>query len=107
MKFVFRMFATWLVGVALVLLIIDGTRMLSANAFVYTPFAETWEALNAASLQGLRELVETRMHPAVWQSLLMPFLNLPGWVLFGVPGLMLAFAGGKRAPRRFRRFEQL
>lgn len=107
MKFVLRLLATWLVGIALVLLIVDGTRTLAANAFVYTSLNETWQGLNPASLEGFREAIVTRMHPAVWASLIGPFLSLPGWGLFGVPGLLLAFAGSKRAPRRYRRFEQL
>lgn len=107
MKFLFRFLATWLVGVALVLFIVDGTRMLSANAFVYTPLAETWAGLHAPSLAGFEELVSSRLHPNVWRSILEPFLALPGWAVFGVPGLILTMAGSKRAPRRYSRFEQL
>lgn len=107
MKFAFRLLGTWLIGIALVLLIIDGARMLAVTEFVYTPLHQTWEALNAASLAGLRETVVTRMHPAIWDSLIWPLLSVPGWVLFGIPGLMCAVAGGKRTPRRYRKFEQL
>lgn len=106
MKFLFRLLATWFVGIALVLIVIDGTRMLAANAFLFTSLAETWAAIHASSLAGLQHAVETGLHPAIWQSLLKPLLDLPGWLIFGLPGLVFAFAGSKRSPRRFRRFEQ-
>lgn len=107
MKFAFRLLGTWLIGIALVLLIVDGTRMLAVTEFVYTPLHQTWEALDSASLSGLREIVVTRMHAAIWNSLIWPLLSLPGWALFGLPGLMFAIAGAKRAPRAYRKFEQL
>ncbi len=107
MKFAFRLLGTWLIGIALVLLIIDGARMLAVTEFVYTPLHQTWEALNSPSLEGLREVVVTRLHPAIWDSLIWPLLSLPGWALFGLPGLMFAVAGAKRTARRYRKFEQL
>lgn len=106
MKFLFRLLATWLVGIALVLVVIDGTRMLAANAFIFTSLAETWGSIHAPSLAGLRQAIETGLHPAIWQSIVGPLFSLPGWLIFGLPGLIFAFAGSKRSPRRFRRFEQ-
>ena len=42
MRLVFRLLGTWLIGIALVFLVVDGTKSLAANALVFTGFGQAW-----------------------------------------------------------------
>lgn len=99
MGMLLRIVGLWLLGLALILLVIDGTRMLAANAFVMTPLAETWDNLLPETLAGLEALLVQNLHPALWDPTLTTILAWPGWVVFGVAGLLLAFIGRRRHRR--------
>jgi hypothetical protein len=101
MRLLFRLTGTWLLALALILLIVDGTKSLGANAFVWTPLGELWLTIHAPSLEGLRSFIATRF----FDVLLLPaadfVLGLPAWVVFGVPGIVLAVMGRSRRSRLF------
>jgi hypothetical protein len=107
MKLIFRILATWLIGFALILLVVDGTRMLAAEAFVMTPFLESWRGVDANGLAGFESFIRGQAGDWLWAGVAAPLLTLPGWVLFGVPGLLFALAGSRRPSRRYRKFDQL
>ncbi len=98
MRLIVRALGTWLVGLALVLLVIDGTRSLGANAVVLTSLAQLWTQLHAESLTGLEHFVDTRLFGDLLQAGLTALLNYPAFAIFGVPGVLLALLG--RTPRR-------
>ena len=100
MRLILRSMGTWLIGLALVLLVIDGTRSLGANALVLTSLAGLWTQLHAASLAGLQDFLQTRFFGALLETGLTAVLGYPAFAVFGVPGVILALLG--RAPRRER-----
>lgn len=106
MRLLFRLVGTWLLGLALILLILDGTRSLAANAFVATPLADTWTSLHAASLLEVRAFFETRFFGVLLETALDTVLALPGWVILGVPGAFVAWLGRSRRARVFVRQDQ-
>ncbi len=107
MRLVLRVVGTLLIAFAVILIIIDGTRSLAANSLVFTPLEVTWQNMHSESLVLTREFLGTRLFGAVLQPLVAAILNLPGWAVIGVPGLLLAWAGRSRRERVFLRHDQI
>ena len=106
MRLLLRITGTWLLGLALILLIIDGTRSLAADALVMTPLFETWQQLHAQSLADVRGFFETRFFGQLLDVAFGAVLSLPGWIALGVPGVLLAWLGRTRRARVFLRQSQ-
>ena len=99
MKFVLRVLGTWFLGLAVILLVIDGTRTLGANALVMTPLGDTWRELHPDSMA-----IAMRNISQAWEPLLVPaelLLSWPGWAVCGVFGILFALAGRGRSARRY------
>lgn len=107
MRLLFRLIGTWLLGIALILLIIDGTRSLAQSGLVMTPLGETWGQLHQASLGEMQTFLSSRFFGPVLQPVVNSLLGLPGWIVFAVPGALLAFMGRTRRARFFVKQDQL
>lgn len=106
MGFILRSLGIWLVALAMILAIVDGTRSLGANALVTTSLGDSWLALNAQSLASLQGYLDAHVLGAILNPALALILRLPGFVATGVPGLALLVFGRRRGPRRFVRQDQ-
>ncbi len=84
---------------ALVLLIIDGTRSMAANALMITSLADDWAMVHPASLAGLKQVIYASPVKFIWEPLLQPVLNWPGWAVLGLGGIVLAFLGRSKNNR--------
>ncbi|HWU83287.1 MAG TPA: hypothetical protein VN063_07335 [Methylophilaceae bacterium] len=100
MRLILRIAGTWLIGLALVLLVIDGTRSLGANAVMFTSLADAWTSLHEPSLGAVRAFLDSRFFAELLERALDALLTYPAFAVFGVPGIVLALAG--RTPRRER-----
>ena len=107
MRLFLRLLGTWLLGVALILLIIDGTRSLGASQLVFTSLSENWTWLNADSLVVVREFLAGRFFGMVLEPVSEAILGFPGWAVLAVPGALLAWAGRSRKTRLFVRHDQI
>lgn len=107
MRLFLRIIGTWLLGVALILLIIDGTRSLGANQLLFTSFAEDWAWLHAESLGIVREFFASRFFGLVLEPTFEAVLGFPGWAVLAVPGVLLAWLGRSRRTRLFVRHDQI
>ena len=96
MKFVVRVFGTWMIVLALILLVIDGTKSLAANQPVTTSVAFLWESLHAESWAALQGLIATYLAPFAIDGLAYGALSVPAWALSGGIGLIALFIGRKR-----------
>jgi hypothetical protein len=101
MRLFLRLVGTWLLGIALILLIIDGTRSLAANAIVITSLGDTWTWLHAQSLEEVRAFLATRFFGPLLDSAVAVTLALPGWLVLGIPGALIAWLGRTRRSRVF------
>lgn len=104
MRLILRIAGTWLIGLALVLLVVDGTRSLAANGLVFTSLAELWVQVHPPSLDTVESFFESRFFAALLDAALKAVLDYPAFAVFGLPGIVLALAG--RAPRRERFLRQ-
>lgn len=107
MRLMLRLVGTWLVALAVVLFVIDGTRSLAANSLVVTSLSENWGWLHADSLAGLRAFVSDRFFAPLLQPATEAVLALPGWLALAVPGVLLAWAGRSRRLRVFVKHDQI
>jgi hypothetical protein len=106
MRFILRLLGTWLIGMAVILIIIDGTKSLGANMLVTTSLGDTWNAISATSLEQTRAFIDTRFFGPVLDPVLGLLLDWPGFAVLGVPGILLAVAGRSRRSRLFVRQDQ-
>ena len=107
MRLLLRVIGTVLIAVAVILLIIDGTKSLAASALVFTPLGDTWTSLQAGSLDTLKQFFASRLFGPVLETVITALLECPGWAVIGVPGLLLAWAGRSRRERVFIRQDLL
>jgi hypothetical protein len=107
MRLILRLVGTWLLGVALILLIIDGTKSLAANTLIFTSFGESWTFVHAASLVEVRNFLTSRLFGPLLELVVNTLLALPGWLILAVPGLLLAWLGRSKRSRMFVRQDQI
>jgi hypothetical protein len=107
MRLILRILGTWLLGVALILLIVDGTRSLGANTLIFTSFGDAWTWVNAASLAATRDFLTTRFFGPVLEPTIDTLLTFPSWAVLAVPGAILAWMGRSRRTRMFVQHDQI
>ena len=106
MRLLFRIIGTWLLGMAVILLIIDGTRSLAASSLVLTSLGETWATIHAESLVEVRTFLASRFFGPLLETIVEVILGLPGWLVLAVPGVLIAWLGRTRRARVFIRQDQ-
>lgn len=107
MRLVLRILGTWLIALALIYLVIDGTRSLAANQVMVTSFGHAWTQLSAQSLEGLSNFFASRFFARLLDVVLQALLTYPVFVVLGVPGIVLALLGRRPRRERFLRQEQI
>jgi hypothetical protein len=96
MKFIARVSGIWMIALAVILLVVDGTKSLAANALVLTSAGALWQGLHAESWASAEELVAVYLAPLSAEWLANAVLSAPAWALAGVLGLVALLLGRKR-----------
>jgi hypothetical protein len=91
-----RLLAACLLLVAVIAAVDDITRSRSEGRPVVTAAFDHWEKLAPATFNNAKAAVRRSTHPVVWDYGVHGMLRLPTWALFGVVGLVLAYAGRRR-----------
>ena len=107
MRTVLRILGTWLIGLALVLLVIDGTKSLAANAIVMTSLGDGWTSIHPQSIEAVSAFFSSRFFADLLASVFATLLTYPAFAVIGVPGIVLALLGRKRRRQRFLRTEEI
>ena len=107
MRLLLRILGTWLIGLALIFLVMDGTKSLAANALVFTSLGQAWTQLHPASLEGVTGFFESRFFADLLAVTMTALLTYPAFVVLGVPGIVLALMGRRPRRERFLRQEQI
>ncbi len=92
-------FAGVLLFVAAAAVFVELFRFWRDGAYQTLPVAEIWLNISANSLVGFGAIIEQKISPWLWFEVLVRFLSLPAWLVFGAPGALLAW----RLRRRRRR----
>ncbi len=107
MRLVLRILGTWLIGLSLILLVVDGTKSLAANTLVLTNLGPLWMNLHAGSLEAFQGFIDSRFFAGLLHGVLENLLETPAFAVAGLPGIVLALAGRRPRRERFLRQEQL
>ncbi|MCP4306867.1 MAG: hypothetical protein GY788_18715 [bacterium] len=102
--FIARFTGLWLIAGALVALVIDGTKTIAASALTVTPLGEAWaDVLGPSSVMAaqifVQRTIETYIGHWLWDPLIQWILMLPTWLVLGLLGSWLVYAGRKRRLR--------
>jgi hypothetical protein len=101
-RFLFRLTATLLLAVAVIMAVVDATRSIASETVVLTPLSESWHALSPDTLQSARAASGESAVPfasAIFETL----LASPGAAVVAILALVL-FLIGRRPARRVGRF---
>jgi hypothetical protein len=101
MKFLSRVLGTWLLGLALILVIIDSTKSAASGTLTLTSFADTWRSLHESSWTTAFNAIMESVAPISGQAYAQYVFGLPGWTIFGVVGILLLLLGRRRAGRHY------
>lgn len=107
MRLLLRIIGTTLLALALILIILDGTRSLGENALVITPLGTTWATIHAESLVQLQAFIDSRFFGPVLEGMIGALLGFPGWAVLGIPGALLAWLGRSKRTRVFIKQERI
>jgi hypothetical protein len=92
-----RLIGVWLMLLALVALVYDGTRILANNGeLAFTSLGEHWYMLHSASLNTAQAAIERHVAPFLWDPVTTTVLLLPAWVVIGGLGVLLYLLGYRR-----------
>lgn len=100
MRAVLRLIGTWIIGLGLIMLIIDGTKSLASKSITWTSLETIWTQLNPSTLEATFSFFESRYFSELLQSGLLALLSYPAFAVFGILGIVLTLLG--RRPRRER-----
>jgi hypothetical protein len=96
MKGLFRFLSGAFFLVAAIAAVNDVTRSMAAEKPLTVSAYEHWSGLAPRTLEASRAAVGRWTHALVWDWGLAPLLRLPAWALFGLVGLVWAWAGRRR-----------
>ena len=107
MRLILRIVGTWLIAMALVLVVIDGTKSLGADMLMFTSLSELWTQLHPGSLEAVQGFFDSRFFADLLAASLAALLGYPAFAVFAVPGIVLALAGRKPRRERYLRADQI
>jgi hypothetical protein len=96
MRFIFRVLALFALAAAVVMAVVDATRTIAANAWTFTPIGESWSASFPGSFAAVRQFVEERTLPVLWDPVMTTLLALPGWFVFALLAFVFHALGRRR-----------
>lgn len=102
-RFLFRLMAMVALAVAVIMAVLDATRTIAASELVLTPLNTSWIAVSPETLGVAQTFVIEKLHPLVWDPVVVFILNQPGFAVFAVLAFLLYSVGHKPA-RRIGRF---
>jgi len=99
MRFLARALGLFLAAGTFVAVVVDGTRSIADNQFVYLSIRGFWKWFAAASLERAQGWVEASLSPFVWAHIAAPVLDLPFACLLALLAALLLWLGRRPASR--------
>ena len=97
-RFLSRCVGILLLAMAFIFIVYDGMKSIADHVFYATRIEQFWTEVNGRSLQMFQDIVERYTASAIWQWLLLPLLDQPIAVVFGILSVILILAGRKKKP---------
>lgn len=95
-SFLLRGIGFLVLALALIAAVLDLTRSIAASKVLITSFGDLWRGISQATLLNLQQMVETIIHPYVWNPLISSFIALPGWLVLWMVSMLLLWIGKRR-----------
>ena len=97
-RFAFRLASALALALAVILAVGDAARSIAASSLEVTPLITSWLQTAPAGAEAAQNWVQTQMGAAWWDWILLPVLNLPGFVVFGLIALLFYALGARPKP---------
>jgi len=101
-RFVGRLIGWLLLLCAVAAVGFEATAALDSGTYQIKALDEIWYSVDSTSLNGTRAAVQRYLFPFLWDPVIISILLLPGWLVFGLPGLILVWTCRGRPGRRLR-----
>ena len=86
-----RMLGWLLVALAIVAFGWEIVALIDSGTWQITALGKLWFDIHSGSLGLAQVVVERYVWPPIWDPVILTLLQWPGWVVLGVPGLVLAW----------------
>jgi len=100
-RFVFRFIGLWLLAIAFVFFVYDGTKSIANQQLVFYRLGQLWADTDGIINQNSLSLVQDWLKQKstwAWEPYMQTFFDLPTWVVFGTVALILILLGRKKRP---------
>ena len=101
MKFIARVFGTWMIALAVVLIVVDGTKSLAADAMTLTSLGSLWASLHPQSWEALQAAIALHLAPLSLDGVAEAVFSVPSWAAAGLLGVVALIVGRKRRKTAF------
>ena len=103
-----RIIGWTLLALALILISHEALKSLEGEEYRLIALGELWfrldQTMGTGSLNVTQAFIQRYVWAWLWEGVIQNILTAPAWVVFGTPGLMLAwFCRNRSQPGRFRR----
>lgn len=92
----FRILAYCALSLALITAVLDLTRSIADSAIKIKPLDLAWLEFSPNTLNFAQGLIETYLHPYIWNPIILKMLQAPSWLVFGAIWLIVSLATKKR-----------
>jgi hypothetical protein len=98
LRFLARFAGLLLLAGGFAALIVDGTRSIAAGMIELTSLGQTIQYIAPAKFDLIEPAVR-RLHPLLWDLILVHLFQLPTWAILAFCGLLVLYAARPRAPK--------
>jgi hypothetical protein len=95
LHFLSRTLGIWLIAAAVVAGVVDGTRSIATSHLMLTSTGQFWAVVSPTSLAAAQASVH-RLSPNLWDSVIIPALQVPVWGVFLALGILFMMLGIRR-----------
>ena len=97
-RFLLRFVGLMLLAGAFAAAVIDGARSLAAQQLTLTPMGLALDLAFPTKFPLLQPFVEKRLHPLLWDPVLLVLLSAPAFVVMAALGALVFYLVRRRAP---------
>lgn len=111
MRTIARLIGSIFLALMLIMIIMDGAKVLSSNQLAFTPLGQIWfqidQALGTLTLNTLQAVVQRYVHPIVWDPIFITVLGAPAWLISAIFGVFFLYLGRTRTRERYKHIDEL
>jgi hypothetical protein len=96
-RFLLRFIGLFILALAFVLLVYDGTKSIANQRVVYAKLVEVWAMVDQSSLNQAQAWLKQKAAFA-WDPYMQGVFNLPAWAVLAILAMILIVLGRKKKP---------